>query len=164
MALSALMALNSAFASAEIGLRQGLYEMDGTPADIDRYQPPGGWLVVMVWATTCHVCMEEMPKYSVYHDRNGDRGPRVLGIALDGVGQREAIASFMTRTNTTFPTLVANLGEFAAPYEALAKERLIGTPTFMLFDPKGKLVGLNPGPMRPEALDAFIARRSQRGS
>lgn len=84
----------------------------------------------------------------------------MLGIALDGVGNKAGVDAVYKATGAKFPILSANLGHFAASYQALTGEAPMGAPTFMLFNPKDKLVGLNPGPLRIKALKRFIDQKS----
>ena len=44
--------------------------------------------------------------------------------------------------------------------EVAAEEGLIGTPTFMIFDPEGKLVALQPGIISVAAIEKFVRSRS----
>lgn len=138
---------------------EGLYLRDGSATTLAEHKGSGEWLVVMLWSTTCSICRTEFPKYSRFHQQG--KGRKVLGIALDGRGNLPAVDAFYKSTGATFPTLLADLSTYAGVYRAAAGEDLMGTPTFMLFNPQGQLVGLNPGPMGTEALERFIARKSQ---
>ncbi len=135
-----------------------LQQVDGTVVDLDEYKGDGKWLLVMLWATTCHICEEQKPEISDFHSRHKDIDARVLGIALDGMSEVEAIKENMKRHKTSFPSLVGNIAIVASHYQALTQENLRGTPTYLLFNPEGELVGNNPGPLRAEALESFIAK------
>jgi hypothetical protein len=50
----------------------GVQERDGVTADIKAHHRDGCWLVVMLWATDCHICREEFPKYCAFHRENVD--------------------------------------------------------------------------------------------
>lgn len=143
---------NPAFAGME------LQEVDGTVVDLDQYKGDGKWLLVMLWSISCHICEEQKPEISAFHTRHKDVDARVLGIALDGMEKVEAIKENIERQKTSFPSLVGNIAIVASHYQALTEESLRGTPTYLLFNPKGELVGNNPGPLRPEAVESFIAR------
>ncbi|MGI9335247.1 MAG: TlpA family protein disulfide reductase [Gammaproteobacteria bacterium] len=136
----------------------GLVDMAGKVTNLESHTGDGKWLVVMVWSVTCGVCAREVPVYSVFHDEHKDRDIKVLGVALDGYAQRNAIESTMKQWDMRFPTLVAEVGVFAFNYELATGERLMGTPTFMVYTPQGELVANNPGPMRTSALVDYIAR------
>ena len=42
----------------------------------------------------------------------------------------------------------------------MTEENLRGTPTYLLFNPEGELLGNNPGRLSVEAIESFIARKS----
>ena len=137
-----------------------LHELDGKVVDLDDYRGNGKWLLVMLWATTCHICELQKPEISDFHTKHKDIDAHVLGIALDGMEEIEAIKDNMQRHKTSFPSLIGNITIVASHYQGLTQENLRGTPTYLLFDPQGELVGNNPGPLRPEAIEAFIARKA----
>ena len=58
----------------------------------------------------------------------------------------------------SFDNLIGELTVVAFNYEASTEEPLQGTPTYMMFNPQGQLVGHNPGPVKIEALEKFIQR------
>ena len=37
----------------------GLQDFDGQPKSISDYAGKGKWLVVMIWASDCHICNQE---------------------------------------------------------------------------------------------------------
>lgn len=137
----------------------GLVDLAGSVTDLKSHTGDGKWLVVMVWSVTCGICAREVPLYSDFHDEHKDKDIKILGVALDGYTERAAIESTMQRWDMRFPTLVADLGLFALNYELETGERLMGTPTFIVYTPQGELVANNPGPMRTSALVDYIARR-----
>ena len=137
-----------------------LQELDGTVVDLDDYRGDGKWLLVMLWATTCHICEIQKPEISAFHDRHKDKDAHVLGIAIDGIEEIAAIKSNMQHNKTSFPSLIGNIAIVASHYQNMTEESLRGTPTYLLFDPQGELVGNNPGPLSPEAIEKFMARKS----
>ena len=137
-----------------------LHELDGKVVDLDDYRGNGKWLLVMLWATTCHICELQKPEISDFHTKHKDTDAHVLGIALDGMEEIEAVKDNMQQHKTSFPSLIGNIAIVASHYQGMTQESLRGTPTYLLFDPQGELVGNNPGPLRPEAIEAFMARKS----
>ena len=136
-----------------------LRNMDGSEAAIADYHVAGKWQLVMIWATDCSVCRIEMPRMSTFSER-AETNVTVLGVAIDGFAARAAIQGFIDNRELPFPNLVAEMPEFAFRYEGNTGERLLGTPTYLLFDPAGKLVANNPGPLSPADLMRFIAGKS----
>ena len=72
----------------------------------------------------------------------------------------DAIKANMENHKTSFPSLVGNIAIVASYYQYLTEESLRGTPTYLLFNPEGELVGNNPGPLSVEAIEKFMARKT----
>jgi len=140
----------------------GLVDMAGNVTNLESHTGDGKWLVVMLWSVTCGICAREVPVYSDFHEEHKGRDVKILGVALDGSEQKNTIEDTMKRWDMRFTTLIADLSLFATYYEFQTGERLMGTPTYMVYTPEGKLVANNPGPMRTSALVAYIAKRQVR--
>jgi len=154
----AMLALLVMARTASAGME--LQRIDGSVVDLDDLRGQGKWLLVMLWSTTCHICEEQKPSISAFHDKHKDNHAEVLGIAIDGIDKRAQIEANMERHPTSFPTLVGDIVIVASHYQGLTEESFRGTPTYLLFDPKGELVGNNPGPLRISALEGFIERKA----
>ena len=135
-----------------------LQAMDGEPVNLSQYVGNGKWVLAMLWATDCGICKREMPSMSAFHEKHRREAALVLGIALDGYTRREAVERYLAEHKPGFPTLVGDIATVSAAYRSLTGEHLRGTPTYLLFSPAGELLGNNPGPLRPVAVEAFMAR------
>lgn len=138
-----------------------LRTQQGEETSLDNYvgrHNQDKWLLVMIWSTDCSVCFKEMPRIADFHQRHQTIDATVLGIALDGYEHREAVAQFAANNGVNFPNLIAEMPAFALRYEFEVGENLLGTPTYLLFNPAGELVANNPGPVRPVAVEQFMAR------
>lgn len=133
-----------------------LRDMAGTPTTIDDQVGRGRWSLVVIWATTCHICASEIPRYGAYYASAPEPKFSLLGIALDGFARKDRIIETMARWNMGFPSLVAERPALQWPCANLRKASLYGTPTFMLFNPSGQLKKLNLGPVWISELEAFI--------
>ena len=140
----------------------GLVDMAGIATNLESHTGDGKWLVVMLWSVTCSICASEVPVYSDFHEEHKDRDIKILGVALDGSEQRDVIEDTVIRWDMRFPTLIADLSLFSFYYEFQTGERLMGTPTYMVYTPEGRLVANNPGPMRTSALVTYITKRQVR--
>ena len=49
-----------------------LQHVDGQVVDLDDFRGDGRWLLVMLWATTCHICEMQKPDISAFHDKHKD--------------------------------------------------------------------------------------------
>ena len=121
----------------------------------------GKWTLVMIWATHCHICKEQKPLISAFHEAHKDLDAHVYGVALDGPSALPSVRQYMKSHRVLFPTYVGDIGSIAASYQALTDEPFRGTPTYLLFNPDGELMGNNPGPISIAALEQFMARNGQ---
>jgi len=137
-----------------------IQELDGNIVRLDEQRGDGKWLLVMLWATDCHICRQQKPEMSRFHDQHKDKDASVLGIALDGMGAVDKVKSYLDEHQPTFPNYVGEIAIVASHYLVLTEESLRGTPTYLLFNPDGELVGNNPGPLSTEAIEKFIASKS----
>ena len=133
---------------------------DGSAATLDDYAGKGKWLLVMLWASDCPVCNKEMPAITEFYNKHKDKDANVVGIALDAESNPIGVDAFLLKHSPTFDNVSVSLQQLAIGYQSVTGEPLRGTPTFMLYSPDGELAAINPGPMRIEALEAFIAKHS----
>ena len=115
--------------------------LDGRPAHIDNYKDNKHWLIVQAWTSGCSICNQTAAALvkSAYQFPNA----HLIGVSLD---DNATIAKqFIQRHHINFPTLLSNNNEFNDYLLDVAQEGLIGTPTFLIFNPQGKLVGMQAG-------------------
>jgi len=134
--------------------------LDGKPAAIEDHVGNGQWCVVVIWATTCHLCATEIPKYGAYYASEPEPKFSIVGVSLDGLARKSAIVETMARWNMGFPSLVAEIPDFQLAYRHPTKASHYDTPTFMLFNPSGQLMKLDLGPVWIAALEEFIRNDS----
>ena len=163
LALVSMTAMQLGLAARVAADDGALTTMEGEPAAIADYAGNGKWLAVMIWSVNCHICKEEMPNYGDAYRGGQNPDLDVLGVSLDGRAMMPLIEDFLEQRNGTFPNLVADLGPFARQYGEMVGEGLMGTPTFLVYDRSGTLVGTQPGPMRLSSLESFIARKESEG-
>ena len=85
---------------------------------------------------------------------------RVLGIALDGQPGKKAAQDMIDEYGMPFRNILSNPIEMNAWMELNAEEGLIGTPTFMIFNPEGVLTALQPGILPTTSLVSYIEANS----
>lgn len=138
----------------------GLVTIDGVSSPEGPEIGEGKWTLIMIWATNCHICREQKPQISAFHDARKHVDAAVYGIALDGAGKLSKVKEYLALYKVTFPTFVGDMMRVMKDYEKLTGESFGGTPTYLLFSPSGVLKGNNPGPITVSALDRFIDRHS----
>ena len=133
--------------------------LDGEPRRLEDYTGGGQWLVVMIWASDCHICNAEATSYARFHESQRENGVTVLGISMDGEEKKAAALAFVERHKLPFTNLIGEAGMTGLYYAALTKEPLRGTPSFLIFDPEGELAAAQAGAVSTEAITRFIATK-----
>ncbi len=148
-----LMILPLAHASA-------LQDFNGQPKSISDYAGKGKWLVVMIWASDCHVCNQEAHAYVDFHFANAEDNAHVLGISIDGQARKAEAQKFIERHNVNFPNLIGEPAAVAKMFSELTGVYFAGTPGFLIYDPEGKLRVQQLGAVPPELIEEFIKQNT----
>lgn len=139
-----------------------LTTLDNQPTRLDQYVGQGKWVLLMLWASDCTICMQQEPAISAFHDSHQAIDAIVVGISIDGHQKIDAVNAYLDRFKPNFTNLVGELDNIAASYQSATQEQFLGTPTYLLYTPEGKLVGNNPGPLKTSAIERFIEKRSRK--
>ena len=154
---STLLALFCCVTSAALaGETARFATLNGADASLDEYTGKGKWLVVKIWASTCHVCNETAHEMVALTDQR-KRDVQVLGIAVDGLTNRDGVLAFIERHGLNYPTLLDD-GRGAAHEYRRGVQRGWGgwTPTYLIFTPDGKLVAQNIGAVAASDVIRFV--------
>jgi peroxiredoxin len=135
--------------------------LDGRTTTLPEHFDQGKWTLVMVWSTYCRICRTEYPGMSDFHDRHKDTDAKVLGISVDGYDQIEYVREYVKNSPMTFDSLIGEPITIASIYKAATEEPFTGTPTYLMFNPKGELVAHNPGQLRVEAIETYIRENAE---
>ncbi|GMQ96916.1 MAG: hypothetical protein BMS9Abin15_0600 [Gammaproteobacteria bacterium] len=137
-----------------------LKDFDGKPAAIEDFTEQGKWLIVMIWASDCHVCNEEVGNYEAFHTAHKGDNAAVLGISLDGSDKKREAVKFIKRHQITFPNLIGEPDEVADMFYQLTGSPWIGTPTFLIYNQAGKLVIKQEGGVPTSLIENYIELNS----
>lgn len=131
-----------------------LKDFDGRDRNVNEYIGHGKWVVVVAWAHDCHICNQEIHQMSFFHDAHHKKDALVLGVSIDGFDKRELARDFVDRHSLNFPNLIAE------PEQAVMMKfgagPFVGTPTFYVYGPDGKLLAQNVGPITQEDVENFM--------
>ncbi len=147
--MSLLMLNSNAFAFSD---------MNGKEDSINNHIGKDKWTIVEIWESTCGACRMHMPEMVKFDGKL--KNARILGITLDGLRGIEDAEDFIVEYDMKFPNIVTNYVEMNIWMEQNIGESLRGTPTFILFDPEGKLVAAQPGIVSTASLEKFITQNS----
>jgi len=129
-------------------------DLDGNKDSIMNHIGKDKWTIVEVWSSNCHACEMHMPEMVEFDGKL--KNARLLGISLDGQNGIKDAKEFISKFDVKFPTIITNPIEMNIWMQQSIGEALMGTPTFILFDPKGMLVAAQPGVVAVTALEKFI--------
>ena len=106
--------------------------------------------VVNFWATWCPPCRDEIPDFQAFHEEYGDRGVKIIGIALDDEGA-EIVRPFAEEMNMTYLSLIDNTQMAAAKFGGV-----YGIPTTFIIDREGMVRKKHIGYMSYENLETAV--------
>jgi len=135
-------------------------DLQGNPKSISDYTGKGKWTVVMFWASDCHVCNKEAQAYVDFQFMHSDEDAEILGISTDGKEKLNEAKAFVSRHNINFPNIVGESDEVAQMYTQLTGSQFVGTPSVLVFDPKGKLKAAQVGAVPTQLIEKFIKTQS----
>ena len=135
-------------------------DFDGQAGSISDYTGDGRWLMVMIWVHDCHVCNMEVEAYAQFHVERYQNDAQVLGLSIDGEANKAAAVEFIERHDVPFPNLIGELKDVAAHFQVLTGSPFRGTPSILLFDPKGELRAAQAGAVPVSAIEAYIAQQT----
>ena len=138
-----------------------LKDLNGAPHKLADFTGKGKWTVVMFWASDCRVCNAEIGQYTQFNDDHKDKDASILGVSLDGQSRLDAARDFIKRHAVTFPNLVGEPDEIADLYQTLTSSEWVGTPSFLIYNPKGELLAAQAGAVPTELIEKFIKDNRQ---
>ena len=139
-------------------ISEGFYDFNGKATAIEKYTNEDQWTVVMFWDSDCQVCNAESQQYVDFHHRHKDAGVQVLGVSMDGLENKQAAQQFIDRNKVSFPNLIIDSQLGANFYTSNTGENWIGTPSFMIYAPKGELKAAQIGAVPTQLIEDFITQ------
>jgi peroxiredoxin len=135
-------------------------DFSGNQKSVADYVGNGKWLVVMLWASDCHVCNQEAHQYVNFHKQHKSKDAHILGISLDGASKKSEAREFLQRHKINFPSLIGEPEKVATMYQELTGGSWVGTPSFMVYTPGGELLGAQAGAVPVSVIESFIEREA----
>lgn len=137
-----LLGLSNAARAADFTLT----DSTGKVHKLSQYK--GKWVLVNFWATWCPPCLAEIPDLNELHE-DKKNNVAVFGIALQYANPKQVI-DFAEGLMVSYPIVLGN------PKIASQIGPVDGLPTTYLYNPQGKLVAHQLGPITKEAVVEFI--------
>lgn len=121
--------------------------MNNPATDVSLAGTRGKYTVVNFWASTCSVCIQEMPDLQKAHRALGES---VAFIGIDVADPAGPAAAFAKNSGVTYPLLADSNGAAAGTY------RIPGLPFTAIIAPDGTLLVRHPGTFSAEQLEYII--------
>ena len=154
LAISTLLIIT--FSNVHASFDITLESIDDSEHKLSEYIGHGKWVVLNIWGTRCPPCREEMPELVRFHDEHHTGDAIVVGIAIDfpsyGYAKKNEVIAFADDYLIDFPLLLSD----ANITEKTGLGRLEGLPTTYLFNPGGKVVGMQVGGITKKIIEDFI--------
>ena len=106
--------------------------LDGQVASTTQWS--GKVTLVNFWATTCAVCIKEMPRIIETHERFKARGFETLAVAMS-YDPPASVVHYAQSRQLPFGVAIDNTGAIARSFGEIK-----GTPTTLLVDKRGRIV------------------------
>jgi len=139
---------------------KALQEFDGKPVSIEQYTGKGKWTIVMIWASDCLVCNKEASHYEQFHQKHKNNDAMMLGISLDGQANRNDARAFVKEHKLSFPNIIGEPQDVADLFYDATGENWVGTPTFLIYSPTGKLTVQQIGAVPVSVIEEFLQQQA----
>lgn len=150
-----------ALASLAVHASETLQDFDGHPEKLADFVGHGKWSVVMIWAHDCIVCNREAHNYQAFYKKHKSTDAEMLGISMDGINGKSEAKAFIKRHHLTFPNLIGEPEEVAGIFEDLTGANWRGTPTFLIYNPRGELSAQQIGAVPVSLIEQFIQKETR---
>lgn len=116
----------------------------------------GRWELVMFWATYCHVCKKDFKKLAGFMEDNSSIPLTIVGVVTDGIEERKKTDSLIEKHDLAYTHIITDYPESNKLFKEVAGQRLIGTPSYLLYNPENELVAFNANAIDLDALEIFV--------
>lgn len=137
-----------------------LVDLQGAGRTLSEFTGRGEWTVAMIWASYCGICRHEAPGIEAFRQKYKHRPVRVVGVSVDGVSGLEDARGFVADYGLSFPNLVGQADDVALMYYDLTGTHMIGTPSFLVFDPQGELRTFQAGAIELGTLEQLVSEQA----
>lgn len=118
----------------------------------------GKYNLVMIWSTDCVACEEQKPMIQAFHEDYSETKANVIGIANDGMSLRRKINRLIKKNKPTYPNYIASPETFFSEFEIVTGKKFRATPTYIMFDPEGQIMGVAVGQISRDKLDQIVSK------
>ncbi|OQX13166.1 MAG: alkyl hydroperoxide reductase [Thiothrix lacustris] len=131
-----------------------MQDMDGNSVDLTTSVGKGKWSVVEIWASDCRICQLSIQHIVNFKATHPD--VNIIGVSVDGAAGKADAQTFIDEQHLTFPNLLSDKQEIDHYLFTTAEKNFIGTPTFLFYDPQGKLLTVQAKALTEKELSGFM--------
>ncbi len=135
-----------------------LKDQDGKTRNVNEFIGQGKWTVVAVWSADCPLCRREIHHMAFFHDEHKKADAHVMGLSIDAESGRAKALAFIDDHGLSFPNLIGDPDVAAA----LGGGTFIGTPTYYVYSPQGKLSAQRVGPVTQDQMEELLRQLKAR--
>lgn len=155
LALALVTSLATAYASTnDIQLKS----LSKKNTSLNKLVNDGKYTLVMVWSTDCVACEEQKPMIQAFHKDYSETKANVIGIANDGMSLIRDIKKLVNKNKPSYPNFVASPKSFFSEFEIATGKKFRATPTYVMFNPDGEIMGVAVGQITREQLDQIVSK------
>jgi len=135
-----------------------LHSIANKDISLNEIVDDGKYTLVMIWSTDCAACEEQKPMIQDFHSDYNDSNASVIGIANDGMSLLDEINVLIDKHSPTYPNYVASPDTFFSEFEIATGRKFRATPTYIMFDPQGQILGVAVGQITRDTLDKIVSK------
>jgi len=155
LALSVFLSYTAAYASTgDIQLQS----LSSKKKSLNKIVNDGKYTLVMIWSTDCAACEEQKPMIQAFHKDYSDANASVVGIAHDGMSLIGEIKKIINKNDPAYPNYVASPETFFSEFEIATGKKFRATPTYIMYNPDGQIMGVAVGQITRDKLDQIVAK------
>ena len=123
---------------------------------VEQQLQQGRWELVMIWATYCRVCKADFKKLATFIEENSEVPLTIVGIVADGLEEQEKTNALVKNNKLDYVHILTDFQHASGLYQSVTDKKLIGTPSYLLYDTQNKLVAFNPNAIDLDALEIMV--------
>jgi len=138
-----------------------LVTLDGQNESVDSVKRNSMWTLVMLWSLDCVACEQQKPMIDSFHKNHRKSNAQVVVVATDGDNYKDQVIDFLSDSNYSFDNYLAKTDIFTTQFEQETNAAFLGTPTYLLYAPDGKLAGVHAGLLQRDQLEQIVGPAEQ---
>ena len=133
-----------------------VFPEDQLQSSLENELQDGRWELVMFWATYCHICKKDFKKLGKFIEDNPDISMTLVGVVIDGLEEQDETHALVKKHHLDYTHLVTDYDRANIVYQEESGKKLVGTPSYLLYNPQNELVAFNTNAIDIDALEIYV--------